>query len=230
MEVFAAFTAQTDHEVGRILDSIRDIGQSDNTIVMWEIGDNGASMEGTLNGAFNEMASLNGMSEDTSYLPKHIDEIGGPKSYNYIPVGWVWAMNTPFQWGKQVASHFGGTRNPLVVSWPARIKDKGTIRTQFHHVIDVVPTLLQAAGVREPLKSMASGRSRSKASAWSAALMTPRRSRHPVFRDARQSGALPRRLDRGLSARSIAVDEPGYVRRRRRQMGTLQPRRRFQRG
>jgi len=152
MEVFAAFTAQTDHEVGRILDSIRDLGQSDNTLVMWEIGDNGASMEGTLNGVFNEMASLNGMTEDTSYLLKHIDEIGGPKSYNHIPVGWAWAMNTPFQWGKQVASHFGGTRNPLVVSWPARIKDKGTIRTQFHHVIDVVPTLLEAAGVPEPVE------------------------------------------------------------------------------
>jgi arylsulfatase A-like enzyme len=152
MEVFAAFTAQTDYEVGRILDSIRDLGQSDNTLVMWEIGDNGASMEGTLNGVFNEMASLNGMTEDTSYLLKHIDEIGGPKSYNHFPVGWAWAMNTPFQWGKQVASHFGGTRNPLVVSWPARIKDKGTLRTQFHHVIDVVPTLLEAAGVPEPVE------------------------------------------------------------------------------
>ncbi len=152
MEVFAAFTAQTDHEVGRILDSIRDLGRSDNTLVMWEIGDNGASMEGTLNGVFNEMASLNGMTEDTSYLLRHIDEIGGPKSYNHFPVGWAWAMNTPFQWGKQVASHFGGTRNPLVVSWPARIKDKGTLRTQFHHVIDVVPTLLEAAGVPEPVE------------------------------------------------------------------------------
>ena len=119
---------------------------------MWEIGDNGASMEGTLNGVFNEMASLNGQTEDTSFILQHIDEIGGPKSYNHIPVGWAWAMNTPFQWGKQVASHFGGTRNPLVVSWPARIKDKGTLRTQFHDVIDVVPTLLEAAGVPEPVE------------------------------------------------------------------------------
>jgi len=100
----------------------------------------------------NEMAALNGQPEDTSYVLKHIDEIGGPKSYNHFPVGWAWAMNTPFQWGKQVASHFGGTRNPLVVSWPQRIKDVGTVRGQFHHVIDVVPTLLEAAGVPEPVE------------------------------------------------------------------------------
>ena len=150
MEVFAAFTAQTDEQVGRVINSLKDVGQYDNTLVLWEIGDNGASMEGTLNGVFNEMASLNGQTEDTSYILEHIDEIGGPKSYNHFPVGWAWAMNTPFQWGKQVASHFGGTRNPLVVSWPARIKDKGTLRTQFHDVIDVAPTLLEAAGVPEP--------------------------------------------------------------------------------
>ena len=152
MEVFAAFTAQTDHEVGRVIDALDAIGQRDNTLILWEIGDNGASMEGTLNGVFNEMASLNGMKEDTSYILEHIDEIGGPKSYNHFPVGWAWAMNTPFQWGKQVASHFGGTRNPLVVSWPARIKDKGAFGTQFHHVIDVVPTMLEAAGVPEPVE------------------------------------------------------------------------------
>jgi len=152
METFAAFTAQTDHEVGRIVDSIRDIGQLDNTLIMWEIGDNGASMEGTLDGVFNEMVSLNGQQEDTAYILQHLDEIGGPKSYNHFPVGWAWAMNTPFQWGKQVASHFGGTRNPLVVSWPARIKATGEVRTQFHDVIDVAPTLLEAAGVSEPVE------------------------------------------------------------------------------
>ncbi len=151
MEAFAAFTAQTDFEVGRVLDSVRDIGQADNTLVMWEIGDNGASMEGTLNGVFNEMVSLNGQQEDTAYILAHLDEIGGPKSYNHFPVGWAWAMNTPFQWGKQVASHFGGTRNPLVVSWPERIKQSG-IRTQFHDVIDVVPTILESAGIEAPVE------------------------------------------------------------------------------
>jgi len=155
MEVFAAFTAQTDYEVGRVIDSIRDLGQLDNTLIMWEIGDNGASMEGTLSGVFNEMVSLNGQHEETAYIIAHLDQLGGPQAYNHFPVGWAWAMNTPFQWGKQVASHFGGTRNPLVVSWPNRIKDKGGIRSQFHHVIDVAPTLLEAAGVTEP--SMVNG-------------------------------------------------------------------------
>ena len=150
METFAAYTAQTDYEVGRLLDALEQIGQTDNTLIIWEIGDNGASMEGTLNGVFNEMASLNGVPEDTSYVVQHIDEIGGPLCYNHYPVGWAWAMNTPFQWGKQVASHFGGTRNPLVISWPKRIKDKGGIRTQFHHVIDIEPTILEAAGIPEP--------------------------------------------------------------------------------
>ena len=155
METFAAFTAQTDQEVGRVIDAIREIGQLDNTLILYEIGDNGASMEGTLAGVFNEMVSLNGQQENTVYILQHLDEIGGPKAYNHFPVGWAWAMNTPFQWGKQVASHFGGTRNPLVVSWPKRIQDKGGIRPQFHHVIDVVPTILEAVGIPEP--SMVNG-------------------------------------------------------------------------
>ena len=150
METFAAYTAQTDFEVGRVLDALDAVGQADNTLVIWEIGDNGSSMEGTLNGCFNEMSSLNGVPEDTSYVVKHIEEIGGPAAYNHFPVGWAWAMNTPFQWGKQVASHFGGTRNPLVVSWPARIKDKGGVRSQFHHVIDIVPTILEVAHIPQP--------------------------------------------------------------------------------
>ena len=150
MEVFAAFTAHTDFQVGRILDAIETVGQTDNTLVFWEIGDNGSSMEGTLNGSFNEMTSLNGQQEDPAFVLAHLDDIGGPKSYNHIPVGWAWAVNTPFQWGKQIASHFGGTRNPLVVSWPNRIKDVGGIRSQFHHVIDIVPTILEAAGIEQP--------------------------------------------------------------------------------
>ena len=155
MEAFAAFTAQTDFEVGRIIDAIEEMGQLDNTLIFWEIGDNGSSMEGTLYGVFNEMTSLNGQMEDTATALKNIDKIGGPESYNHFPVGWAWAMNTPFQWGKQVASHLGGVRNPLVVSWPKRIKDKGGVRTQFHHCIDVVPTILEAANIQEP--SMVNG-------------------------------------------------------------------------
>jgi arylsulfatase len=150
MEAFAAYTAQTDYEVGRILDAIEELGQTDNTLVIWEIGDNGSSMEGTLHGVFNEMSSLNGAPEETAYVIQHIDEIAGPASYNHFPVGWAWAMNTPFQWGKQIASHFGGTRNPLVISWPTRIKDRGGVRDQFHHCIDIVPTILEAAHIPQP--------------------------------------------------------------------------------
>ncbi|WKZ14795.1 MAG: arylsulfatase [Candidatus Jettenia caeni] len=150
MEAFAAYTAQTDYEVGRILDAVEQTGQLHNTLIFWIIGDNGASMEGTLYGAFNEMAALGGIQEDPSYLLKHLDEIGGPTAYNHYPVGWAWAMNTPFQWGKQVASHLGGTRNPMVIAWQGRITDQGGIRTQFHHIIDIVPTILEAVKIAEP--------------------------------------------------------------------------------
>jgi len=152
MEVFAAYTAQTDYEVGRVLDALEDIGQLHNTLVFWEIGDNGASMEGTLSGCFNELATLQGIGEDPAFLIQHIDELGSAKASNHIPVGWAWAVNTPFQWGKQVASHFGGTRNPLVIAWPDRIKDAGGIRSQFHHVIDISPTILEAAHLPQPVE------------------------------------------------------------------------------
>ncbi|HXJ23154.1 MAG TPA: arylsulfatase [Polyangia bacterium] len=151
METFAAYTAQTDHEVGRVLEAIEEIGQSEDTLVIWMIGDNGASMEGGLHGSFNEMVSLVGMVEDPAVVLQNLDKIGSAESYNHYPVGWSWAMNTPFQWGKQVASHFGGTRNPMVLSWPRRIGDAGGLRTQFHHCIDVAPTILAAAGIPEPV-------------------------------------------------------------------------------
>jgi arylsulfatase len=150
MEAFAGFTAHTDHSVGRVLDALEQVGQLHNTLVFWIVGDNGASMEGTPYGAFNEMAVLGGVQEDPAHIVKHLDEIGGPNAYNHYPVGWAWAMNTPFQWGKQVASHLGGVRNPLVIAWPDRIKDRGGKRTQFHHVIDVVPTILEAVGLPGP--------------------------------------------------------------------------------
>src|SRR5262249_41103732 len=143
MEAFAGFTAQTDYEVGRVLDELDQIDETKNTLILWEIGDNGASVEGTLNGAYNEMTALVGVPEDPSYLLKQIDNIGGPTAYNHIPVAWAWACNTPFQWGKQVASHFGGTRNALVISWPGHISDPGGKRWQFHHVIDIAPTMLE---------------------------------------------------------------------------------------
>jgi arylsulfatase A-like enzyme len=152
METFAAYTAQTDYELGRLLDTLDEIGQADNTLVFCSIGDNGASMEGGLHGAFNEMVTLIGLQEDPAVILQRLDEIGGPTAYNHYPVGWAWAMNTPFQWGKQVASHLGGTRNPLVISWPEQIHDRGGLRSQFHHCIDIVPTILDAAGIAEPIE------------------------------------------------------------------------------
>jgi arylsulfatase A-like enzyme len=152
MEAFAGYTAQTDYEVGRLLDALEQIDQLHNTLVFWIVGDNGASLEGTLYGSLNEMAAIGGIQEDTAFMLQHLDDIGGPNAYNHYPVGWAWAMNTPFQWGKQVASHLGGTRNPMVVAWPDRIKDQGGMRWQFHHVIDIAPTILEAAHIPQPVE------------------------------------------------------------------------------
>jgi arylsulfatase len=150
MEVFAAFTAQTDDEMGRLLDVVRSLPDADNTLIFYEVGDNGSSAEGGLVGLLNENSFFNNVPESLEDNLKHIDELGGPKHFNHFPAGWAWAMNTPFQWTKQIASHLGGVRNPLAVSWPARIKDKGGIRSQFHHVIDIAPTIYEAVGVQFP--------------------------------------------------------------------------------
>ena len=152
MEVYAGFLEHTDHHVGRVIDAIDDLGILDDTIIYYIIGDNGASAEGTLNGAFNEMTNFNGMAEleTPEFLRSKMDELGSPSSYNHYAVGWSWAMNTPFQWTKQVASHWGGTRNGTIVHWPNGIEEKGGLRSQFSHVIDVAPTILEAAGLPEP--------------------------------------------------------------------------------
>jgi arylsulfatase len=149
-EVFAAFLANADHEVGRLVDAIEELGELDNTLIFYIAGDNGASAEGTLTGTLNEMRILNGVPEDPKGNLAAIDEIGGPKHHNHYPVGWAWAGDAPLQWTKQVASHFGGTRNGMVIHWPQRIKDNGGLRSQFHHCIDVVPTILEAAGIPQP--------------------------------------------------------------------------------
>jgi len=123
----------------------------DNTLIIFMMGDNGASAEGSLQGTTNEVAvNANGVKEDLPFLLSMIDELGGPRTYNHYPVGWAHAMDTPMQWTKQVASHFGGTRNGMVISWPVRIKDKGGLRSQFCHVIDIVPTIYEAAGITPP--------------------------------------------------------------------------------
>ena len=135
-----------------MIDAIDDLGALDNTIIYYIIGDNGASAEGTMNGAFNEMANFNGMAalETPEFMLSKMDALGSPESYNHYSVGWAWAMNTPLQWTKQVASHWGGTRNGTVVHWPAGITEKGGLRQQFTHVIDIAPTILEAAGLPEP--------------------------------------------------------------------------------
>ena len=150
MELYAGFLAHTDAQIGRIIESIQALGQWDNTIFMYIVGDNGASAEGTLHGAWSCPSYQNGFPEDPQWLLDHIDDFGTAACENHYNVGWAWALDAPFQWTKQVASHFGGTRNAMAVSWPNGIKDAGGLRTQFHHVIDIVPTILDAANISAP--------------------------------------------------------------------------------
>ncbi|MET0930073.1 MAG: arylsulfatase [Aeromicrobium sp.] len=152
MEVYAGFMEQTDHHIGRVLDSLEELGILEQTLVYVIIGDNGASAEGTLQGTLNEMITLNGFDglETPEYLAAHVDDLGTPASNNHYAVAWAHAMNTPYQWTKQVASHWGGTRNGTIVHWPAVIAARGEVRHQFHHVIDVAPTILEVAGLPEP--------------------------------------------------------------------------------
>ena len=150
MEVFAAEYAQADHEVGRVLDAFRQTGQLDNTLVIYIAGDNGASLEGGLKGTDNMPEQVNNVEQPASEIVKHLDDIGGPTTEPHYPVGWAWAGNTPFQWGKRIGSHLGGTRDPMVLSWPGHITDAGAIRAQYTHVIDIAPTVLEAAGLPIP--------------------------------------------------------------------------------
>jgi arylsulfatase A-like enzyme len=153
MEIYAGFLEQTDHEVGRVIEAIDDLGILDDTLIYYIIGDNGASAEGTPNGCFNEMTTLNGMPgiETTEFLLSKIDDFGTPNAYNHYAVGWAHALCTPYQWTKQIASHWGGTRNGTIVHWPNGFTEKGGLRNQFHHVIDVAPTILEAASIPAPV-------------------------------------------------------------------------------
>jgi arylsulfatase A-like enzyme len=150
MENYAAYMEYTDAEVGRYVESLRESGELDNTLIFYVVGDNGASAEGGLEGTFSEVASLLGVQLGLESTINRLDEIGEPSSEPHVPVGWAWAMDAPFQWTKRTASHFGGTRNPMVVHWPKGIQAKGEQRTQFHHVIDVVPTILDVCKIPEP--------------------------------------------------------------------------------
>jgi arylsulfatase len=152
MEIYAGFLAFTDHNIGRVIDAIEEAGRLDNTLIIYIQGDNGPSAEGTFNGSTSQIGGIRGL-EDFAFVLSMIDELGGPMTYNHYPVGRAEAMATPFGWMKQIASHFGGTRNGLVISWPKRIaaEKQGGLRTQFHHVIDIAPTILEAVGVQAPV-------------------------------------------------------------------------------
>ena len=152
MEVYAGFLEHTDHHIGRLVDALADLNVLEDTLVVYILGDNGASAEGTLNGTCNELLTVNGFGalETPEYLISRIDELGGPTACNHFAVGWAHAMSTPLQWTKQVASHWGGTRNGLVVHWPNGITANGELRSQFHHVIDIAPTVLELAGLPQP--------------------------------------------------------------------------------
>jgi arylsulfatase len=152
MEVYAGALAHCDDQINRFLDALEETGRMDNTLIIYIMGDNGGSGEGGDQGMLNEIALFNGVIENFDDVKKAYDELGGPMHFNHKPAGWAHAMSTPFQWTKLVASHFGGTRQGMAISWPAKIKDKGGLRHQFHHVIDVLPTVLEAAGLPEPIK------------------------------------------------------------------------------
>jgi arylsulfatase len=150
-EVFAAYVAYTDHEIGRVIQAVEDAGKLDNTLIIYISGDNGTSPEGTLHGTFNQMTAYNAILDvPMAAQMRAYDAWGSEVTYPHMAVAWSWAFDTPFKWTKEVASHFGGTRQGMAISWPARIKDLGGIRTQFHHMIDIVPTLLEGTGIPAP--------------------------------------------------------------------------------
>ena len=150
-QVFAGYTAYTDHEIGRVIQEVEDEGKLDDTLIIYICGDNGTISEGTLEGTYNQLTAYNGIFDVPMPLQLlHYADWGSDKTYPHMSVGWAWAFDTPFKWTKSVASHFGGTRQGMAISWPGHIKDPGGIRTQFHHVIDIVPTILAATGIKAP--------------------------------------------------------------------------------
>ena len=148
--MFAAYFAYSDYEIGRVIDEVDRMGKLDNTLIIYIAGDNGNSAEGSLVGTPNEVASLQGVDLPVDVAMKFYDVWGSDQTYPHMAVAWSWAFDTPFSWTKQIASHFGGTRQGMAISWPAVIKDKGGIRNQFTHLIDIVPTILEATKIKAP--------------------------------------------------------------------------------
>ena len=200
MEVYAGFLEYADHHVGRLLDSLEKLDLLDDTLSTTSSATTARRPRARCNGTFNEMINFNGAAalETPEFLMARIDKLGGPESYNHYAVGWAHAMNTPYQWTKQVASHWGGTRNGTIVHWPKGIKAKGEMRTQFHHVIDIAPTLLEAAGLPEPTV----GERR--------AAEADRRRQHAVLLQRRQGGrARTRRSTSRCSATAASITRAG---------------------
>ena len=232
-EVYAAYVAYTDHEIGRVIQAVQDLGKLDNTLIIYIEGDNGTSAEGSTLGTPFDLAAIQGINVPVAEQLKFYDVWGSAETTPHMSVAWSWAFDTPFKWTKQVASHFGGTRQGMAIAWPDRIKDAGGIRTQFHHMIDIVPTILEATGIQAPV--MVNGIAQrpiegvSMAYTWDKANANAPSTRHDaVLRDVRQPRDLPRRLDRRHDAAGAAVaDGHGQDARRGQwlQVGTLQHRR-----
>ena len=231
-EVFAAYAAYTDYEIGRVIQEVQDQGKLDNTLIAYICGDNGTSPEGTLEGTYNTLTAYNGILTLPEALQLlHYEDWGSDKTYPHMAVGWTWAFDTPFKWTKQVASHFGGTRQGMAISWPGHIKDVGGIRTQFHHVIDIAPTLLEATGIKapdlvngipqKPIEGVSMAYTFDQANAGPITV----EARDAVFRDGRQPRDLPRWLGGRHNAAPAALDAGCRdARAGRLQMGTLQRR------
>ena len=233
MEVFAGYGASVDFEMGRIIDAVKQLPGADNTLFIYIAGDNGSSAEGGLEGTLNENLFFNGFPDKWEDELKVIDELGGPKHYNHFPAAWAHAMDTPFQWTKQVASHFGGTRNPMIVSWPAKIKDKGGLRDQFMHVIDVVPTIYELTGITRADRPQRGAAGADRGDQLRVHLRR-REGQEPaddaVLRDGCQPGNLSRGLDGlGPVLPALAV-RSRRVRPRQAEVGALQHRRGLQPG
>ncbi len=207
-DVYGAYLAYTDHEIGRVIQAVEDLGQLDNTLIIYISGDNGASAEGMLNGTPNEFTTFNGVSVPVKDQFLWYEFWGSERTFPHFAAGWAWAMDTPFKWMKQVASHYGGTAQGMAMSWPGHIKDVGGIRRQFHHIIDIVPTILEATGISAP--DTINGIKQRPIEGVSMVVHVGQGERqraypthHAVLRDARQSRHLPRGLDGGTTPANL---------------------------
>ncbi len=248
MEVYAGFSENADHNVGRVIDAIEELGELDNTLVIWIWGDNGASLEGTITGSFNEMTMQNGIPLTDEMQLQLAERYGGNEAWGgpimdpHYSAAWAWAGNTPFKWGKQVGSHLGGTRNPMVIHWPERIVEPGGLRSQFTHVTDVGATILDIAGIPAPSRVDGVEQEPMHGVTFADSLIDddgPRAAHPAVLRDDRQPRHVQGRLvagdedhphPLGAHPRGAATLRPGRVGPRRRPGRAVLPARRLQPG